>query len=79
MKSSNTSNNGAGSWHNSVYNSFSLLVGSATWNDVSGVANGWPNMFHSSGNANGVHWLPIYSQATGLNWDTGYYYSTWIK
>ena len=79
LKSSNTSNNGAGSWHNSVYTSFSPLVGSATWNDVSGVANGWPNMFHSSGNANGVHWLPTYSQGSGINWDSGLYYSTWIK
>jgi len=79
LKSSNTSNNGAGSWHNSVYTSFSPITGSATWNDVSGVANGWPNMFHSSGNANGVHWLPIYSQAAGLNWDSGYYFSTWIR
>jgi hypothetical protein len=79
LKSSNTSNNGAGTWHNSVYTSFSPVVGSATWNDGSGVANGWPNMFHSSGNANGVHWLPSYSQAAGLNWDTGGYYSTWIR
>jgi len=79
LRNSNTSNNGPGSWHNGVYTSFSPLVGSATWNDVSGVANGWPNMFHSSGNAGGVHWLPDYSPAAGLNWDSGYYYSTWIR
>jgi hypothetical protein len=79
LRNSNTSNNGPGSWHNGVYTSFSSLVGSATWNDVSGVANGWPNMFHSSGNANGVHWLPSYSQASGINWDSGLYYSTWIR
>ena len=79
LKSNNTSNNGAASWHNGVYSSFSPLIGSWTWTDASGVANGWPNMFHSSGNAGGVHWLPSYSQAAGINWDSGYYYSTWIK
>ena len=79
LKSSDTSNNGAGTWHNSVYTSFSPSVGSATWSDVSGVANGWPNMFHSNGSGGAVHWLPSYSQGAGLNWDSGYYYSTWIR
>jgi hypothetical protein len=79
LRSNNTSNNGAGTWHNSVYTSFSPSVGSATWSDVSGVANGWPNMFHSNGSGGAVHWLPSYSQGAGLNWDTGYYYSTWIR
>ena len=79
LRSGDTSNNGAGTWHNSVYTSFSPSVGSATWSDVSGVANGWPNMFHSNGSGGAVHWLPSYSQGAGLNWDTGYYYSTWIR
>jgi hypothetical protein len=79
LRSGDTSSNGAGTWHNSVYTSFSPLVGSATWSDVSGVANGWPNMFHSNGNSGAVHWLPSYSQGAGVNWDSGNYYSTWIR
>lgn len=49
---------------------------SCDWNDGDGVANGWPNMFNSSGNANGVHWLPTYDDAGGVNWASGYYFST---
>jgi hypothetical protein len=58
LRSTDTNNNGLASWHNSVYTSFVASMGSCDWNDGDGVANGWPNMFHSSGNANGVHWLP---------------------
>jgi hypothetical protein len=36
-------------------------------------------MFHSSGNANGVNWLPTYDDAGGVNWASGLYFSTWIK
>ena len=79
LRSGDTSNNGAGTWHNSVYTSFSPSVGSATWSDVSGVANGWPNMFHSNGSGGAAHWLPSYSQGAGINWDSGSFYSTWIR
>lgn len=79
LRSSDTNNNGPASWHNSVYTSFVASLGSCVWNDGGGVANGWPNMFHSSGNANGVHWLPTYDAAGGINWSSGYYFSTWIK
>jgi hypothetical protein len=79
LRSTDTNNNGLASWHNSVYTSFVASMGSCDWNDGDGVANGWPNMFHSSGNANGVHWLPTYDDAGGVNWASGYYFSTWIK
>ena len=79
LRSSDTNNNGPASWHNSVYTSFVASLGSCVWNDGGGVANGWPNMFHSAGNANGVHWLPTYDDAGGINWASGYYFSTWIK
>ena len=67
LRSSDTNNNGPASWHNSVYTSFVASLGSCVWNDGGGVANGWPNMFHSAGNANGVHWLPTYDDAGGIN------------
>lgn len=79
LRSTDTNYNGPASWHNSVYTSFVASLGSCDWNDGGGVANGWPNMFHSSGNANGVHWLPTYADAGGINWASGYYFSTWIK
>jgi hypothetical protein len=79
LRSIDTNNNGPASWHNSVYTSFVASLGSCVWNDGGGVANGWPNMFHSSGNGNGVHWLPTYDAAGGINWASGYYFSTWIK
>ena len=80
--STDTGNNGAGTWHyNSAFASFQVKSGSAswTWNNVGGVANGWPNMFHSAGNGNGVHWLPTYDAGSGRNWSSGEYFSTWIK
>jgi hypothetical protein len=79
LRSTATNNNGPASWHNSIYNSFVPSLGSWVWNDVSGVANGWPNMFHSSGNGNGVHWLPTYDECSGIKWGSGYYFSTWIR
>jgi hypothetical protein len=72
LRSTATNNNGPASWHNSIYNSFVPSLGSWVWNDVSGAANGWPNMFHSSGNGNGVHWLPTYDAGSGISWGSGY-------
>ena len=67
----------AGTWHyNTAYNSFIATSGTWIWSVVSGVANGWPNMYHSNGNAAGVHWLPIYADGAGINWASGNYYST---
>jgi hypothetical protein len=80
LRSTVNGTNGAGTWHsNSAFSSFQVNSGSWTWNNNNGVANGWPDMFHSSGNANGVHWLPTSPYATGRSWDTREYYSTWIK
>ncbi len=80
LRSNISTNNGAGTWHyNTAYNSFIATSGTWIWSVVSGVANGWPNMYHSNGNAAGVHWLPIYADGAGINWASGKYYSTWVK
>lgn len=79
LRSAATNNNGPATWHNSVYTSFVTSLGSCNWSDVGGVANGWPNMFHSNGNGNAVHWLPTYDAGSGINWGSGFYFSTWIR
>lgn len=82
LRSTDFSNNGQGTWHyNATYSSFVASSGSSTWywHITTGVANGWPNMYHSNGRADGVHWLPTYSAAGGRLWASGDYYSTWIK
>ena len=80
LRSDVGTNNGAGSWHyNTAYSSFVSASGTWIWVVVNGVANGWPNMYHSNGNASGVHWLPTYPAGSGINWVSGYWYSTWIK
>jgi hypothetical protein len=79
LRSTDTNNNGAATWHNSVYTSFIPSLGTCSWGDVGGVANGWPNMFHSNGNGGAVHWLPTYDAGSGINWASGYYFSTWIR
>jgi hypothetical protein len=79
LRSAATNNNGPATWHNSVYTSFVASLGSCNWSDVGGIANGWPNMFHSSGNGNAVHWLPTYDAGSGINWGSGFYFSTWIR
>lgn len=82
LRSTDVSANGPGTWHyNSTYSSFVASSGSSTWywHFTNGVANGWPNMYHSSGRADGVHWLPSYAGGGGRLWSSGEYYSTWIK
>lgn len=75
-----TNSNGQGTWHNNLaFSSFQVKSGSWIWINASGLANGWPNMFHSSGNASAVHWLPTYADGSGRNWASGEYFSTWIK
>ena len=75
-----TNSNGQGTWHyNSAFSSFQVKSGSWIWVNASGLANGWPNMFHSSGNASAVHWLPTYADGSGRTWASGEYFSTWIK
>ena len=68
-------------WHtNNAYLSFITTAGIAySWINNNGSANGWPSMFHSSGNASAVHWLPTNSAACGRVWANGDWFSTWIK
>jgi hypothetical protein len=68
-------------WHaNNAYLSFITTAGTAySWSNNNGVANGWPSMFHSSSNGNGVHWLPTYAGGAGRTWGNSEWFSTWIR
>jgi hypothetical protein len=69
-------------WHtNNAFLSFTNTAGLAfTWSSGPGTANGWPMMYHSAGNANNVHWLPLLDRNhAGRTHGTSDWYSTWIK
>jgi hypothetical protein len=72
---------GANWYSNNAYLSFITTAGSPyTWGNrgSAGVANGWPSMFHGPcGNC--VHWLALHSMGDGGSWDTGEWFSTWIR
>jgi hypothetical protein len=79
LRSSISTTNGQGTWHYNSSSSFTVNAGSWSWSNQSGVANGWPNMYHSSGCGSCVHWLPSYADGAGKDWASGNYYSTWIR
>jgi hypothetical protein len=72
---------GANWYSNNAYLSFITTAGSPyTWGNrgSAGVANGWPSMFHGPcGNC--VHWLALHSMGDGGSWNTGEWFSTWIR
>jgi len=83
LMSLNTSHQGPGTFHyNSAYTSFVTYSGS-TWSwsyscQPSSVT-GWPVLYHACGNASGVHFIFSSSSSSGMNWQSGYWYSTWIR
>jgi hypothetical protein len=79
LKSAINTTNGQGTWHYNSSSSFTVNAGSWSWSNQSGVANGWPNMYHSSGCGSCVHWLPTYADGAGKDWGSGNYYSAWIR
>ena len=79
LKSAINTTNGQGTWHYNSSSSFTVNAGSWSWSNQTGVANGWPNMYHSSGCGSCVHWLPSYADGAGKDWGSGNYYSAWIR
>ena len=84
LSSSNTSYLGAGTFHyNNAWTSF--LTNSGTnwqWNyscQASSAVTGWPNLYHACGNASGVHYMFLEVNSGGRNWNSGDWYSRWIK
>ena len=84
FRSSSTSYMGAGTFHyNNAYSSFSTNSGSNwQWNYSCGPTasmTGWPFLYHACGNASGVHFMFNQSSPSGRNWNTGQWYSAWIR
>ena len=84
FRSSSTSYMGAGTFHyNNAYSSFSTNSGSNwQWNyscGPTGSMTGWPFLYHACGNASGVHFMFNQSSPSGRNWNTGQWYSAWIR
>jgi hypothetical protein len=80
LRSSSTAANGPGTWYSSN-TSFTQPSGYSawTWSQKDSPITGWPNMFHSSGVGTGVHWLYTSASASGKDFNSGNYYSTWIR
>ena len=84
FRSSSTSYMGAGTFHyNGAYSSFSTNSGSNwQWNygcGPTGSMTGWPFLYHACGNASGAHIMFNQSTSAGRNWNTGQWYSAWIR
>lgn len=84
FRNSSTSYMGAGTFHyNNAYSSFSTNSGSNwQWNyscGPTGSMTGWPFLYHACGNASGVHFMFNRSSSSGRNWNTGQWYSAWIR
>ena len=84
FRSSSTSYMGAGTFHyNNAYTSFSTNSGSTwQWNrscSPNQSVTGWPFLYHACGNASGVHFMFNKSSSAGRNWNTGQWYSAWIR
>jgi hypothetical protein len=68
LRNSSTATAGAGTWHNGANGQFTVNSGSWDWTvscSVSGVFNGWPNMYHSCNNSGSVHWFPGNGRTSG--------------
>ena len=84
LRSSSTSREGAATFHyNSAYTSFTIYSGSTWYWSKSCTpgsdTTGWPTLYHACGNGNGVHYKPLNANAAGKDWNSGGWYSTWIR